>query len=75
MILLPGVTQQRALIVAERIRAAVEKSILVVDGREIRYTISLGVAQFADSVEETLRQADRALYLAKAGGRNCVVAS
>ena len=75
VILLPGVTQQRALIVAERIRAAVEKSILVVDGREIRYTISLGVAQFADSVEETLRQADRALYLAKAGGRNCVVAS
>ena len=75
VILLPGVTQQRALIVAERIRAAVEKSILVVEGREIRYTISLGVAQFADSVEETLRQADRALYLAKAGGRNCVVAS
>jgi diguanylate cyclase (GGDEF)-like protein len=65
-----------AEIAAERFRRAVEAAVID-DGHgvSIPVTTSLGVAtlQSAESIEACLERADRALYAAKAGGRNRVV--
>jgi diguanylate cyclase (GGDEF)-like protein len=62
---------------AEKIRSAVAESSYPIVGPDgpIRITISIGVAEFADSTEATFNQADRALYDAKASGKDCVVAA
>lgn len=59
---------------AERIREAVAATPFMLDGREIRFTVSQGVAEAGknESVEQLLTRADRALYRAKREGRNCV---
>ncbi len=68
-----------ALTIAERIRAAVEKtSIKSFDSVEVHFTVSIGVAEqpFDNSSEEWLTErADAAMYQAKLGGRNCIKAA
>jgi two-component system, cell cycle response regulator len=66
--------------VAERIRAQIAQTAFAIgsEGREIPVTVSVGVAalrQGSDSAEELLKRADVALYEAKHGGRNRVVAN
>jgi two-component system, cell cycle response regulator len=66
--------------VAERIRAQIAQTPFAIggEGREIPVTVSVGVAalrQGTDSAEELLKRADIALYEAKHGGRNRVVAN
>ncbi|MCE5230554.1 GGDEF domain-containing protein [bacterium] len=73
-IILPETAIDGALIQAERLRVAVQNNIMPHDGASISVTISLGIAQLEagiTSVEELIRAADRALYQAKAEGRNC----
>ncbi len=65
--------------VAERIRGEIAQAPFRVgrNGDAIEVTVSVGVSslQFPrDSIEDLLKRADRALYEAKAGGRNRVVA-
>jgi diguanylate cyclase (GGDEF)-like protein len=66
-----------ALALAERLRAAIETTdIPMPDGSPIRVTASFGVVslqQPADNLDSLLQGADRALYAAKAGGRNRVI--
>lgn len=66
-----------ALVVAERIRDAVEKNVVrSVAGVDISVTVSLGVAQQQmgnESEERLIELADKALYQAKELGRNRVV--
>ena len=78
VVLLPDTPGRGALHVAQRIRVAVEELKVAhsdSSGAGV-LTISLGVATAAgdspESEEELLRQADEALYLAKAQGRNRV---
>lgn len=64
-----------ATIVAERIRAAIEECIVKYDKNELRYTVSLGIAELNPEVRDHamwIECADRALYQAKESGRNCV---
>lgn len=76
LILLPDTPLDGALVLAEKLRA--ELALVNVPGVDRAITASFGVACFPDDApdgEMLVRMADRALYAAKAGGRNCVVAS
>jgi len=66
LVILPDTDRAGALLVAERIRAAVE--------RETKVTVTIGVAQSGDDAAAVLARADQALYQGKAQGRNKVVA-
>lgn len=63
-----------AVLLAERIRQAVEKIECVYNSAAIRFTASVGVAFLddADDDERLFKRADDALYQAKAEGRNRV---
>jgi len=73
-ILLPQTDKEGAAKVAERIRTAVANSTLDVDDQAIQLSISLGLATWdaAEGVDrrQLLKRADKALYQAKALGRN-----
>jgi predicted signal transduction protein with EAL and GGDEF domain len=62
--------------VANEIRSRVEESVFVSDdGRQVRVTLSIGVAMFprdAGDFASLKKQADRAAYLAKRLGKNRV---
>jgi diguanylate cyclase (GGDEF)-like protein len=63
--------------VAERARAAIEALELSHEGKRVPVTMSFGLAVFPESGEEIptlIQRADEALYQAKHGGRNRVVA-
>jgi len=56
---------------AERLRQLIEKSKYITkDQQAIRYTISVGISFYADDLSVWFQQADKALYHAKANGRN-----
>lgn len=76
VVLLPNITAEQATALAERIREAVYNSHLLVDGKPLQFSVSIGVAQFDRrelSLTGWLARADAALYRAKALGRNRVV--
>lgn len=81
MILCPLTDGQHATSLAQRLREEIEKSIIVPasmdkEGREIRITVSIGVAEYVPelpTIEALLKRADRAMYLAKHEGRNRVI--
>jgi diguanylate cyclase len=72
-VILPATDAKIACIVAERIRAAVEASITVCDGKKLKVTCSLGLSDFVpdDDVARLIRRADDSLYVSKKAGRNC----
>jgi diguanylate cyclase (GGDEF)-like protein/PAS domain S-box-containing protein len=76
-IILPEIGADEAVQRANDIRDAVMALRVAVRGRPLGpLTCSIGVALFPDhaqTVDECLMVADRALYRAKAAGRNCVV--
>ncbi len=77
VILLPETTRQAAAMVAERMRADIENQTVMWDGKPVRATVSMGVADAAEaemaSPDFLLRGADQKLYRAKEAGRNRVV--
>jgi diguanylate cyclase (GGDEF)-like protein len=73
LLLLPETDTQGAIAVAEHLRIAI--SAVTVKAVDRRITASFGIAVLPDHAVDAsslLRQADRALYAAKAGGRNRV---
>ncbi|HYC52417.1 MAG TPA: GGDEF domain-containing protein, partial [Gemmatimonadaceae bacterium] len=74
-IVLPKTALPGAAELAEKLRKRVEGKIINHGGNEINVTISCGVASYPEGYltkEALFAAADRALYEAKAAGRNCV---
>lgn len=69
VIVLPNATASVAMMVAERVRVAIEAG-----GDDPRVTISIGVAELApgETCDSLLGRADQALYVAKSEGRNAL---
>jgi two-component system cell cycle response regulator len=79
VVVMPDTEAPIAEKVAERIRAEIASApfIVAADGTPIEVTVSVGVSSlkpYADSMEALMKRADVALYEAKSGGRNRVVA-
>ena len=78
-VLLPETNRLGAAVMAQRIRAVIEKEEIIVEGRQIPVTVSIGVATLAaeevESIDQLLNIADRRLYLAKNNGRNRICVS
>lgn len=74
-ILLPGSSAEDALAAAERLRSSIENEPASTSFGVIPFTVSIGATLFSasdDSPDQPLLRADRALYRAKASGRNRV---
>ena len=73
-ILLPNTNRLGAAVMAERIRAALEKLPIWIGETRLTVTASLGTANYRGEKVETIREllniADRRMYLAKKLGRN-----
>jgi len=62
-----------AKILSERLRKKIEATTVTYDGMDIKYTISLGLAEITADIEtyqQWLECSDKALYQAKESGRN-----
>lgn len=78
VVIMPATGAEGAMVVAERVRAAVQaRPFDCGDAGPLNVTISGGVATAGQggqlTAEELFRRADQALYQAKAGGRNRVL--
>ncbi len=74
IVLLPETNKKQALLVAEKIRHAIENLQIPQQKEYLSVTISIGIAPFQDgkpiSEDILIRNADKALYEAKNSGRN-----
>ena len=74
--ILPDSTLQQSIFVADRIRMSIQDTTFDVQLAPLRLTASVGVARFSweqnMTVDGFIKQADDALYRAKANGRNRV---
>jgi diguanylate cyclase (GGDEF)-like protein len=74
-VLLPGTGIGEATTIAERIRNISSQTPVEARAATIPYTVSIGVVQAPPGVitlDDLVDRADKALYQAKASGRNCV---
>lgn len=74
LVVLPDTDLDAARLLAERIRLALSERPLLVDQQRIPVTVSLGTASArgVTTLDQLIQDADRAMYLAKQGGRNRV---
>jgi len=75
-VLMPEAGRDEAVAMAERLRQEISRMTIVTAGGTLSLTISLGVAELArtgdENFEGLVSRADRAMYQAKAAGRNTV---
>lgn len=76
--LLPNTVVGAATEVAERLRKLIQNTLIDTEAGTVNITVSIGVSSHSptetSSLQELIRQADEAMYKAKEGGRNRVVA-
>lgn len=72
-VILTDTSASHATIFAERVRKAIESSFIKYEDIVIKFTVSLGIAEFSLDFENHVKwiaAADTALYVSKEGGRN-----
>nr|WP_240689393.1 GGDEF domain-containing protein [Ammoniphilus sp. YIM 78166] len=76
-VIMAKTTSTEAFEIAERIRKNVmDQRIQLADGTILSITVSIGIATYPENVEDGFKlyhEADKALYQAKAQGRNCTM--
>jgi two-component system cell cycle response regulator len=79
LMVLPGADLDEAARLADRVREAIRSGPMGWQGNEVNLSCSFGVTSGAGdsslSASDLIRIADEALYAAKRGGRDCVVAT
>ena len=82
LLLLPNTDAERAVVVAERLRRSLAEQVVPVASGQLNVTASLGAATLRAvfpapqaALAQLIRNADQALYRAKAAGRNRVVSA
>lgn len=74
-VILPGTSASEATVIAERLRAAIAATPIMVQALQINVTVSIGGATLlpgCQTLEDLLDRADHRLYVAKQAGRNKV---
>ena len=75
-IILPETPAINALIIAERLRTRISQIEVKVDENTIvRPTVSIGISEFpnaSEDIKELIDWADKALYVSKENGKNCI---
>lgn len=74
----PYLNRLAAIVLAERLRKAIEGKVITFEGNQIPVTMSLGIAvrpQDGDELDALIACADERLYIAKQSGRNRFCAS
>lgn len=71
-IILPDLMTTQVSQMADELLAKVRKEVFVHEDRQIKFTVSIGVAHLTpnESVEDWVKRADQALYYSKNNGRN-----
>lgn len=72
-IILTNTNGDGACVFAERLRTTIEQLTIYTEGHEIKFTVSLGVAELNDQLHDHrhwIERADQGLYRSKEGGRN-----
>lgn len=71
-VILPGCNVEAAVKMADEAMARIRKEVFVQDNLEIRFTVSMGIAQYSpgESPDNWYKRADEALYNSKQTGRN-----
>lgn len=74
VLICPNTNERDTFIIAEKIRQAISSILFEYDGKSFHITASLGVglAKPNESFDDLFKRVDKALYEAKALGRNCV---
>jgi diguanylate cyclase (GGDEF)-like protein len=73
---LPATNLASAALAADRVRVAFEEAAKKVEGLPVEGTVSIGASATDNAdcnIDVLLAMADKALYAAKSGGRNCIV--
>lgn len=75
IIMLYGKTYRQAVQIADKIRKDIENTVITwADGIKLQATMTFGVAECENGkMENCIEKADKALYIGKEKGRNCVV--
>jgi diguanylate cyclase (GGDEF)-like protein len=75
IVLMPEAGREEGLAMAERLRQEISRMTIVTAGGTLSLTVSLGLAELLpedESLENLIARADRAMYQAKAAGRNTI---
>ncbi|MCX7164545.1 MAG: diguanylate cyclase [Rhodocyclales bacterium] len=75
LMIAPDTSLSGAMLLAERIRSAVQHTVLIGNDASLHLTVSIGVAEKSSkhaSLDQLIKSADEALYRAKQNGRNRV---
>jgi two-component system cell cycle response regulator len=77
-VIMPNTCLADARIFCERLRKKINKATVRYDSKKIRFTVSIGLAQFTPKIDKSIahliKRADTGLYAAKQQGRNRVIA-